>query len=363
MKESFWVELEDRRYPITIGAGISDELLEERDKMIHFGAKGAVVVDEGVLSANPEICGNIIGPLPKFVVPAGESTKSHECLVEIWNFLAKNKIDRTGFLFALGGGVVGDLAGFAAATFLRGISFHQIPSTLLAMVDSSVGGKTGINLKSGKNLVGSFHQPKAVWADLNLLDSLPPREFSAGMAEVVKYGLLGDRNLYKQLLARKAILNSKSSDLVKIVRRCCENKATIVQADEREMNTAGGRALLNLGHTFAHAIESVSGYGNYLHGEAVSIGLLCAWRLSVELGELKEPEGEFIDFLHRYKLPSALSKPLKIDKLVHAMHSDKKVSLGKLRFVLMRDIGDAIQKEVESTQLVERVLMSVGASK
>ena len=149
--------------------------------MIHFGAKGAVVVDEGVLSANPEICGNIIGPLPKFVVPAGESTKSHECLVEIWNFLAKNKIDRTGFLFALGGGVVGDLAGFAAATFLRGISFHQIPSTLLAMVDSSVGGKTGINLKSGKNLVGSFHQPKAVWADLNLLDSLPPREFSAGM--------------------------------------------------------------------------------------------------------------------------------------------------------------------------------------
>ncbi len=363
MKESFWVELEDRRYPITIGTGISDELILERDRMIHSGTKGAVIVDEGVLLANPEICRNIIGELPKLVVPSGESTKCQEYLVEIWDFLAKHKIDRSGFLFALGGGVTGDLAGFAAATFLRGISFYQIPSTLLAMVDSSVGGKTGINLSSGKNLVGSFHQPKAVWADLNLLDTLPQREFSAGMAEVVKYGLLGDRNLYEQLLSRKETLNSKSFDLVKIIRRCCENKAAIVEGDERETNTeAGGRALLNLGHTFAHAIESVSGYGTYLHGEAVSIGLVCAWRLSAELGEFKEEENEFIDFLHQYNLPTSLSQPLKIDQLVRAMQSDKKVSHGKLRFVLLRDIGNAFQKEVESAQLVERVLMSVGAS-
>ena len=363
MKESLWVELEDRRYPITIGSGISDELIVQRDRMIHSGTKGAVIVDEGVLLSNPEICRNIIGELPKLVVPSGESSKCQEYLVKIWNFLAENKIDRSGFLFALGGGVIGDLAGFAAATFLRGISFYQIPSTLLAMVDSSVGGKTGINLSSGKNLVGSFHQPKAVWADLNLLDTLPQREFSAGMAEVVKYGLLGDRDLYEQLLARKETLNSKSFDLVKIIRRCCENKAAIVEVDERETNSAeGGRALLNLGHTFAHAIESVSGYGTYLHGEAVSIGLLCAWRLSVELGELKEEEDEFINLMHLYDLPTSLSQPLKIDQLVRAMQSDKKVSHGKLRFVLMRNIGDAFQKEVESAHLIERVLISVGAS-
>ena len=179
---------------------------------------------------------------------------------------------------------MGDLAGFAAASFLRGISFHQVPTTLLAMVDSSVGGKTGINLEAGKNLIGAFHQPEAVWADLELLSTLPPREFSAGMAEVVKYGMLGDRDFFHLLTNRETPFSPTSDDLPELIYRCCAIKARIVQEDERETTTLGkGRALLNLGHTFGHAIEKVAGYGSYLHGEAVSVGLLCALRLSQAL--------------------------------------------------------------------------------
>src|SRR6185295_4410937 len=192
------------------------------------------------------------------------------------------KLDRGGVLFAVGGGVIGDLGGFAAAAWLRGIEYYQVPTTLLAMVDSSVGGKTGINLASGKNLVGAFHQPRAVFISTGLLSTLPPREFAAGMAEVIKYGLLGDAPLFAQL--EEAPLTIANARLAAVVRQCCALKARIVEADERETAKEGGRALLNLGHTFGHAIENVAGYGEYLHGEAVAIGLCAAARLSQKLG-------------------------------------------------------------------------------
>ena len=232
------------------------------------------------------------------------------------------------------------------------------------MVDSAVGGKTGINLDEGKNLVGSFHQPESVWADLDVLRTLPEREFSAGMAEVIKYGMLGDKELLLKLLSLKTKLDFGSSDLHDFVRCCCVNKAKIVQSDERETGIeSGGRALLNLGHTFAHAIEAVAGYGSYLHGEAVGVGLVCALRLSHLLGYCQDfVEERLISLLLSYRLPVKLGAPLSIDRLNHVMRSDKKVSRGVLRFVVMRKVGDAFCTEKPEIEQVNQVWRSVGAS-
>src|SRR5690606_17551335 len=203
------------------------------------------------------------------------------------------RLDRTSALMAVGGGVIGDLAGFAAASYLRGIEFLQVPTTLLAMVDSSVGGKTGITLKAGKTLVGAFHQPQAVFIGTDVLATLPPREFAAGMAEVIKYGLLGDAALLAEL--EREPLTVGDGRLAGVIRRCCEIKAGIVAADERETAKDGGRALLNLGHTFGHAVEQVAGYGAYLHGEAVAVGLCAAARLSQKLGYIGDAEVARVD--------------------------------------------------------------------
>jgi len=360
-----WVELRERRYPISIGHGVIRSLIPQLKGALLQGRTGAIVVDQGLLEANHEICNQIINTLPVLILPSGEKTKSSDKLVDVWSFLSSSKIDRGGFLVALGGGVIGDLSGFAAATFLRGISFYQVPSTLLAMVDSSVGGKTGINLPSGKNLVGSFHQPHGVWADLDLLDTLPPREFSAGMAEVIKYGLLGDRRLFELLLNLETKLSPRHPKLTEIIRTCCFNKAEIVKHDEKEIKSSGGgRALLNLGHTFAHAIEAVAGYGTYLHGEAVGIGLLCAWRLSVRSGyDLGFAESELIRLLKLYSLPCELKAGLPVDRLIEAMYADKKVKSGIINLILMKQIGEAFQQELESIEIVESIWLSVGAIK
>jgi len=357
------VDLGDRGYPIHIGRGLSNNIKDSIDHATQEKRRGAAIVDEGLLNAQPVFCQEVVGSLPLLSIPVGEGSKSTQELSKIWDFLAAAKIDRSGFIFALGGGVVGDLSGFAAASYLRGISFHHVPTTLLAMVDSSVGGKTGINLGAGKNLVGAFHQPQAVWADLDLLDSLPPREFSAGMAEVIKYGLLGDGDLFSKLLRRKEIITSRSQDLSEIVKRCCENKARIVQSDERETyEGAGGRALLNLGHTFAHAIEAVAGYGSYLHGEAVAVGLVCALRLSQSLGYCEDfAEEDLISLLQSYNLPVNLRTSLSLEKLQDALSSDKKVSHGVLRFVVMRKIGDAFCTDEVRAEGINQVWNSVGA--
>ena len=337
--------------------------MEKKNHLDKKGIRSVAAVDEGMLKKNPKFLSNFLESLEVVIIPSGESSKSLDQLKRLWDFLASQKIDRGGLLFAIGGGVVGDLGGFAAATYLRGISLCQIPTTLLAMVDSSVGGKTGINLNAGKNLAGSFHQPEDVYMDLEVLKTLPKKEFSAGMAEVIKYGMIGNQQLFHDLLASNGILNPSSEELVDLIRQCCRYKAEIVEGDERETKgVSGGRALLNLGHTFAHAIEAVAGYGCYLHGEAVGVGLMCALRLSRKHGLCKKSdESKLKKLLSHYKLPSSLKNPLLVDELIDVMKSDKKVIFGNLRFILMREIGDAFVKENVDLFDVYEVWKSVGA--
>ena len=358
------IRLGKRSYDISVGRELESKVETIKLEYVSRGRKAAVVLDQGILEANPNFFSRFFSSLPVLKIPSGEKSKSVMQLEKVWNFLAENKIDRSSALFAVGGGVVGDLAGFAAASYLRGISFYQIPTTLLSMVDSSVGGKTGINLSSGKNLVGAFYQPKAVFIDLNALGTLPEREFSSGMAEVIKYGLLGDRSLFFNLLESFQIMNSENSRLAELVLRCCSIKAEIVETDEKEKSLGeGGRALLNLGHTFAHAIEARAGYGSYLHGEAVSIGLICAFRISRHLGLCEdEDESNLSTLLKRYKLPRQLKEPLPVEDLMEAMQSDKKVMNGKVRFVLLKKIGSSFLTEDVEGHQVKKVLQSVGAS-
>ena len=357
------VGLGNRSYPIFIGRNLDLSIRETIQECRSQGKKVVALIDDGLSKSRTELEADLLQSIPRLNLPSGETTKSVEYLSRVWDFLAEESIDRTGNLIAFGGGVTGDLSGFAAASYLRGIDFYQVPTTLLAMVDSSVGGKTGINLSAGKNLVGSFHQPKAVFIDLKYLATLPKREFSAGMAEVIKYGLLGNLGLYQKLLSMEFLLNAQSEELPVVIEACCMDKARIVELDEKEtIDSTGGRALLNLGHTFAHAIEAVAGYGEYLHGEAVSIGLLCALRLSVLMGNCKESDQVQLEgLLNSYSLPTKLRSPLSVSDLKVAMHSDKKVSGGKLRFVAMKNIGDAfVTSEVDWDDVV-KVWQSVGA--
>ncbi|MGF1485133.1 MAG: 3-dehydroquinate synthase [Opitutales bacterium] len=343
------VQLADRSYPIHFGRGLKGLLRDTFDSLEGDGRRLAMLAD-GVFDKDSfkyfdALDFKITRTPPRAVrfVHPGEKSKSLEELTENYAFLAENGIDRKGALFAFGGGVVGDLTGFTASTWLRGIDFYQIPTTLLAMVDSSVGGKTGINVPAGKNLVGAFWQPQAVFIDLDLLQTLPPREFAAGMAEVIKYGLLHDANLFEKLESLQTPLNATAPELEGTVRRCCEIKAEIVAADERETAGSGGRALLNLGHTFAHAIEKVAGYGEYLHGEAVAIGLVLAGRLSERLGCIQKNDTQrIVRLLADYDLPTALRPPLKTDALIAAMYQDKKTRAGKLRFVTLQSLGRAV---------------------
>ncbi len=253
------------------------------------------------------------------------------------------------------------MVGYAAASYLRGIDFVQVPTSLLSMVDSSVGGKTGVNLPEGKNLVGAFHHPKAVYMIPECLESLPQGEFSSGMAEVIKGGLLGDKTLFEDLL-KGPRLTAQDSGFLDLVKRACELKARVVREDACEEAYAAGRALLNLGHTFGHAIEAVAGYGDYLHGEAVAIGLYLAGRLSQDLGYITEEEVEQIrQVCGRYALPVALRKPLPVESLMAAMFRDKKNRKGVLRLVIIEAIGCANTIEWTDTQHLERLWAEVGA--
>ena len=356
------VELGDRSYSILIGSGLSAELTDLKEQFLEERRKVVAVVDEGLVQAKHSFLDNFLSDIPHLLIPSGEDSKCVEWLNKGWDFLASNKVDRSGILFVFGGGVTGDLGGFLAASYLRGIEFIQVPSTLLAMVDSSVGGKTGINLLAGKNLVGAFHQPSKVLIDLDVLRTLPDREFSAGMAEVIKYGMLGNSTLYQKLVDLDQLLTSKSSELTDIIFQCCADKARIVREDERESALQGGRALLNLGHTFGHAIEAVAGYGKYLHGEAVSIGLVCAFRLSKKLGFCEnESIDQLINLLKGYSLPVALSHSLSMEDLKSAMLNDKKVKNGTLRFVVMRKIGKSFVEDSVEVAMVDEVLNSIGA--
>ena len=274
------------------------------------------------------------------VVPAGESSKSVAVAADLWERLLVLGVDRRTVIVAVGGGVVGDLAGFVAATYARGLSLVQVPTTLLAQVDSSVGGKVGINLPGAKNMVGAFWQPELVWIDTQVLATLPAREYRSGLAEVVKYGVIFDAEFFAYLEARVADLTAREpSALEHVILHCCQLKANVVESDERE--TSGARAALNYGHTFAHALETVTGYGSLLHGEAVAIGMVAAARLSRRLG------GREANLVERQqKLLAALGLPTTVPAVDHqalltAMQHDKKVEHGRLRFILAKRIGQA----------------------
>ena len=360
MSEVLTVSLAEREYPISIGVDLGASIRTKIAELRSAGRGFAVVTDRNVQNRQGAALDALFGGAPTWAAVPGEESKSLAELGRILEFLAKLRLDRSGVLFAVGGGVVGDLAGFAAASYLRGVDYFQVPTTLLAMVDSSVGGKTGVNLRAGKNLAGAFHQPRGVFVSTAFLTTLPPREFAAGMAEVIKVGLLGDRALLSELDA--APLTPVSANLASVIRRCCAAKARIVEADERELAPEGGRALLNLGHTFGHAIENVAGYGTYLHGEAVAIGLCAAARLSRRLGLLQASDTELVEsLLTRHALPVRLHSPLLIGDLLEAMAKDKKARAGAQRFIVMKSLGSAAVQGGIDGELVKASLGEIGA--
>jgi 3-dehydroquinate synthase len=337
--ETLRVELGSRSYPILIGPGLlGDRKVFEQ----HLQARDLLVVSNTVVA--PLYLHALESSLePRRVVatvlPDGESHKTLANVGRILDVLVANRFSRDCAVVALGGGVVGDMAGFAAATYQRGVAFAQVPTTLLAQVDSSVGGKTGVNHPGGKNLIGAFHQPVVVVADTRTLATLPPRELRAGLAEVIKYGLICDAAFFAWLEAHMdALLAAEPGALAHVIRRSCEIKAEIVGRDEREQ---GDRALLNLGHTFGHAVESATGYTQWLHGEAVGAGLVMAASMSRESGFLSAEELERVTRLvARAGLPTHVPN-VKPDTALEHMRIDKKVQAGRIRLVLPRGIGTA----------------------
>ena len=339
--KTLYVELGDRRYPIYIGPGLlgRPELLRP-----HIPGRQVLVVSNTTVAPLylERTCAALTGLRHEAVIlPDGEQYKTLAVLDEVFTALLRHHFDRNCTIVALGGGVVGDMAGFAAACYQRGVHFIQIPTTLLAQVDSSVGGKTGVNHPLGKNMIGAFYQPRCVLADTDTLATLPDRELSAGLAEVIKYGLIRDLPFLEWLEAHlEALLACEAGALSEAIERSCRNKAEIVAADERE---AGERALLNLGHTFGHAIETGAGYGVWLHGEAVAAGMALAADLSARLGWLSgEQVGRILALLERAHLPLAPPPDLTADDFLRLMAVDKKVQDGRLRLILLRGSGQGV---------------------
>lgn len=348
------VDLGARSYPIYIGAG----LLQRMDLLVpHLPYKRvALISNETVFPLFgtrllETLTASGVETVP-VILPDGESYKTWETLDRIFDALLLHALDRKSTLIALGGGVIGDLTGFAAATYQRGVPFIQIPTTLLAQVDSSIGGKTAVNHARGKNMIGAFYQPKVVLADTDALKTLPQREFCAGLAEVIKYGLIRDAEFFSwlemhldSLLARDAVA------LTHAILRSCENKAAVVAADEREQ---GERALLNLGHTFGHAIEAALGYGEWLHGEAVAVGMVMAVQMSCERGHCTESDVKrTIAILEHAGLP-VRAPAIASERMLELMQLDKKNESGQIRLILLRRIGEAfVEPGVGREQLLE----------
>ena len=349
----------NRSYDIHIGSGLLESCVSLISPLLKRDFV-AIVTDENVAKSHLE---GLTQTLDRAeithvtkIMPPGEASKSFTGLETLMHWLLDNKVERQDMVIALGGGVIGDLTGFAAATLRRGVRFTQIPTTLLAQVDSSVGGKTGINVPQGKNLVGAFHQPSLVLADLDVLQTLPDREFRAGYAEIVKYAAICDRPFFDWLEDNLEALNNRNNDALSFaIAKSCQTKADIVAQDEKEH---GARALLNLGHTFAHAYENLTGYSeNLLHGEAVGLGIAQAVQLSVHLGICTEADAQaLVNHLAKAGLPVSQADikggPFKATDLVNAMAQDKKVSQGVMTFILMKAIGEAfITNEVSASQL------------
>ncbi len=352
MKELI-VDLAEKSYPIYIGRDLfSQKALWAK----HIAARQVLIV------TNTTIAPLYLAPLEQVlsdytvntvVLPDGEPFKSLDYVNEIFTQLLQHKYSRNACIIALGGGVIGDMAGFAAACYQRGIAFIQVPTTILAQVDSSVGGKTGVNHVLGKNMIGAFYQPKCVIADMTVLDTLDQRQLIAGLAEVIKYGLIRDLELFYWLEDHiDALLERDKEALEYVIERSCINKAEIVAEDEHE---SGVRAILNLGHTFGHAIETGTGYGEYLHGEAVAIGMGYAADLSWRLGWLSEEDKQrIIALLRAAKLPVEPPKSMTVEQFIDLMAVDKKNVDGKIRLILLEKIGKAaLPVHVDQTLLIE----------
>jgi 3-dehydroquinate synthase len=359
--QTLTVGLAERSYPIYIGSNLLGcaELL-----LPHLPHKGvAVVTNTTVASLYLEpLCAMLqahgVDIIP-IILPDGEQYKNAETLGLIYDALLSHRCERNTPLVALGGGVIGDMTGYAAATYLRGVPFIQIPTTLLAQVDSSVGGKTGINHPLGKNMIGAFYQPQVVLADITTLNTLKDQELHAGIAEVIKYGLIRDLSFFEWLEQNMERLLARDADALQYaITRSCQNKAEVVAADERE---SGERALLNLGHTFGHAIETGMGYGAWLHGEAVAAGTIMAADLSCRLGWLSTVDVDRIRSLfERADLP-VVAPALGVEKYLQLMGLDKKVVGGKIRFVLLKSIGCAVISGDVGPELLRQTLVANSA--
>jgi 3-dehydroquinate synthase len=341
--ETVCVNLGPRSYEIVVTPGEPGGVGAFVRRAVPQAAAALVVTDERVVPHAEAVAASLRAAGFRTAVtalPAGEETKSQFWLGRVYDDLASIPADRRTPVVAVGGGVVGDLAGFAAATYNRGLPLVMVPTTLLAMVDSSVGGKTGINHPAGKNLIGAFHQPAGVWIDTRFLDTLPKREYVSGLAEVVKYGVILDAAFFEYVERNpRGILDRDPDSVRTVVSRCCRLKADVVEKDERE--ETGLRAVLNYGHTFAHAFETVGGYGTWLHGEAVAAGMVCASRLAERMGVVPpEVTARQVNLLQTLGLPIAPRPGWPVDALIAVMRRDKKAAAGKLRFVLPTRIGD-----------------------
>lgn len=353
-----------QEYPLYLGT----DLLVQSGKLLKAeGLKGKVLV-----VTNPKVGGLYLDLLTKgleregftsqvVMIPDGEEFKCLAQLERVYDAAAASRLERDSVVVALGGGVIGDLAGLGAATYLRGVQLVQVPTTLLAQVDSSIGGKVAVNHREGKNLIGAFYQPRVVISDLNVLPTLEEREYKSGLGEIIKAGLIGDSALYRFLLEENAAVKARSVDaLLRIIESACRFKARVVEDDLFEL---GARAILNYGHTIGHALEAETAYSHYRHGEAVAVGMGGAALLSKELG-LCSPEvcGRTNELLQIYNLPQTLPE-IPAERILARMEMDKKIKDGKLRLVLTKGIGEAVIKDDLRPELITRVLSQLGARK
>ena len=356
--ERLEVNLGNRSYPISIGKGLLScpEYFSEAK-----GRKTVIVTNQTVAPFYADLLFRTLqqaGAMPALLVlPDGEQYKTLETFNSIHTFLLEGAYGRDVLLVALGGGVMGDLVGFTAACYQRGVDFIQVPTTLLAQVDSSVGGKTAVNHLLGKNMIGAFYQPKAVVIDIEVLSTLPEREFSAGMAEVIKYGIIADLHFFSWIEKNLSALTRLDANALKYaIRRSCQIKADIVSEDEKE---TGVRALLNLGHTFGHAIEAHMGYGNWLHGEAVAVGTVMAASTALHMELISEElRNRIVSLFEKANLPRKAPECMNYDVFLQYMKRDKKVLSGQLRFVLPTSIGSAELVENVTTQTLAHVITS-----